>query len=542
MKRGLAMVLAGVLTLAACGGDDDDGGSTSAATTGGSATPSDPVTTDPATTDTATTGSGTDSTGAPSTAPAADDVTTGGDLKIGLIAYPEQLDPLLIFSSYGRMVAASIYDTLLTIDESGELQPNLAESYSTTDDGTTWVLTLREGVTFQDGTPFDAAAVVAHAQRLMDPANECRCAGDIAGLVSAEATGPMEVTFTLAAPSGSFPALLAGEFGMVAAAASTPDAPIGAGPFAFGEARQDESITVTAWDGYWQEGMPYLDSIEYSIIPDVDTRIAALQSGDLDVFNSLPYARWPTISDDDSLQLIEYSGLGSVTVLLNMSAPPFDDIRARQAVVQALDLETLHETLNAGRTQSATSIFNRGTWAYPGEIESYPTYDLENAKQLVQELGGLSFTVLVPGPTYYEQAIAAQAMWAEAGIEVQVEQGDANAVVTQYREGNYQAAFTSYSGRIDPQVFASRYASTSSANYSKLNNPEMDALVAEADSTTDRTERAAIYKQIAELAAEELPFIIVSNLNDAFVARGDVQGIAASPDGVIRPAGVWLDR
>lgn len=465
----------------------------------------------------------------------------GGELNVGLIAFPEPLDPLKIFSSYGRVVAAAIYDTLLTIDDEGELQPYLATDYSTPDDGQTWVITLNDGVGFQDGTPLDAAAVVAHVDRLKDPANECTCAGDIATVTSAEATGDLEVTFSLSAPKASFPSLLAGELGMIAAPDSTPEAPIGAGPFELTESRQDESITVTAWDGYWQEGKPYLDSVVYTIIPDVDTRVAAIQSGELDAFNSLPYERWPDIEAEDNLQLIQYSGLGSVTILMNMATAPFDNPDARIAAAKALDLETLHATLNAGQTEPATSIFNRGTWSYPGEIEDYPTYDLEGAKELVDDLGGLSFTVLVPGPTYYDQAIAAQGMWAEAGITVEVEQGDANGIVAQYREGNYEAAFTSYSGRIDPQVFASRYGSESSGNYSNLQVPDIDELIAEADATIDREARAAIYAEIAQLTAEILPFIIVNNLNDAFIATTEVQGIAPSPDGVLRPANVWLD-
>lgn len=519
MKRS-AMLIVLALALVACGGDDD-GDSVAEPSNGETSAPEDTAPED--------------------TEPPEDD-QQGGDLTMALIAYPEPMDPLTIYSSWGRIVAAAVYDTLLTIDETGELQPMLATEWSSPDDGATWVVQLRDGVEFHDGSTLDAAAVVAHAERLMDPANECRCLSDISTLVSAEATGDMEVTFNLEAPSASFLALLAGEFGMIAGTDTTPATPIGTGPFTFVEAREDESVTVAAFENYWQEGLPYLDSIVYEVIPDVDTRIASLQSGEIDVFNSLPYARWPTIENDPNAELIRYSGLGSVMILMNTEVAPFDNPDVRRAVSMALDLETLHETLNAGQTESATSIFNRGTWAHPGEIDGYPTYDPEAAQAIVDQVGGISFTVLVPGPTYYEQAVAAQAMWAESGIEVEVEQGDAATVVGQYRAGDYQAAFTSFSGRIDPHVFASRYASDSPSNDPNLADDQLDDLVAAADLTTDREERADIYRQIAERAAELMPFVIVSNLNDAYIVSTAVQGVPASPDGVIRPATIWLDR
>ena len=515
MKR-LSILFVLLLLLAACG--DDDGGDASATTT--------------------TTSAGSEPT---TTAPPTDD-QQGGDLRVALIGFPEAMDPLTIFSSWGRIVAASLYDTLLTIDESGELQPYLATSWDTTDDGATWVLELRDGVTFHDGAPFDAAAVVAHSERLMDPANECRCLADIGTLQSVEATGDMEVTYTLEAPKASFPALLAGEFGMVAGPSVAADNPVGTGPFVFVESREDESYTVSRNTEYWQEGLPYLDSITFQLIPDVETRLAALRTGEIDVVNSLPFARWQSVIDDSALELIEYAGLGSVTILLNHEAEPFDDPEVRRAVSMALDLETLHETLNGGMTQPATSIFPRGTWAYPGEIDAYPTYDPDAARAIVESVGPISFTLLVPGPTYYEQAVAAQAMWAEVGIEVDVQQGDAATVVAQYRAGDYQASYTSFSGRIDPQVFAGRYASTHPANDSNISDAELDDLVAQADLNVDRGVRADLYRQIAERAAEILPFIIVSNLNDAFVSTTAVNGIPATPDGVLRPATIWLDR
>ncbi|MCO8127789.1 ABC transporter substrate-binding protein [Acidimicrobiia bacterium EGI L10123] len=508
----LRALLVCMLLLAACGNDDSPNEQAEAAT--------------PA----AASGSGGEVDGSSTDA---NDVRRGGELTYALVSFPEPIDPLSITTRSAKDVGRTIFDTLVTVDESAEIVPLLAESFETPDGGATWVLDLREGVLFHDGTTFDAASVVAHTERLMDPENNCRCIASVSSITSVEATDDFQVTYTLEAPSASFPATLAGPVGMIGAAGTSPDLPIGTGPFTFVESIQDDSIRVERNPDYWQDGLPYLDEVTFRAIPDSATRYAAIQSGEVDMYWENSYQRWQEIRGNDDLQLIEFGGFGSYYITFNMGRPPFDQIEARRAVAMALDLETLHETLHAGQIQPATSIFPRNTWAYPGEIDSYPTYDLEGARGLVEDLGGISFTLLTP-ELVYEQAVAVQAMLMEAGMDVDVQRSENIAAIEQVTAGDYDAAQFSFTGDIEPLVFASRYGTGNPRNTAQMSDPRMDELLEAADTTIGNDDRAGIFAEIAEVAAEIMPYALLANHNDAWVARADILGIPSTPDGVVK--------
>jgi peptide/nickel transport system substrate-binding protein len=548
-----AILLASVLVLvAACGGDDDGTSSTDpppdATETSNEATGDDQTgeatADDPTGEETGGEETGSEDTGDET----ADDPTgeetaakPGGDFVYALPSFPKSFDPLTVSAASDRTVGAAVYDTLLDLDEQGVPQPLLASSYDSPDDGATWVVGLREGIEFSDGSPFDAAAVVAHTERMMNPENACACASLIGALESVEASGPMEVSYHLSPPSASFPVLLAESLGMIVGPANTPENPVGAGPFLYEETRDGEYISVVANPNYWQEGLPYLDSVEYRVLPDPATRLAALESGDIDMYWEPIYTNWAEVRDDENLQLLQYGGFGSWFVLFNMEQPPFDNPDARLAAAKALDLVTLHETLSAGEVGPATSIFPRTSWSYPGEIADYPVYDLDGAKALVDSLGGLSFTITVP-QLVYERAVAIQAMFQEAGMDVEVETGENLAMIQKFRDADFEAGFSGYSAGADPFIFAQGYRYDNARNYSNMNSPEFDALVDQADTVTDQDARKAIFAEMAQLHAELLPFLIVNNYNDAFAAGSDVQNVPVIPDGLFRPTGVWLDR
>lgn len=482
---------------------------------------------------------GTQSSSPPDTTAVETDAVYGGELVQGMATAPESLAPAELFASYAKNIALQIYDTLLVMNTSGELQPNLASDFSSPDGGQTWVITLRPDVTFSDGTPFDAAAVVASTEVLVDPANNCPCLSKLAALESVEATGELEVTYHLTTPSASFIAQLADSLGMIAAAGSTADLPIGAGPFTLDEAVDGDTYRLVRNETYWQSGLPYLDSVVYRVIPDIQTQLASVETGEVDITVTIANSLIPQIETNENLVRVQYGGFGNVMLVFQNQTAPFDDVRARRAVTMALDLATYHEAFNNGAVQPATSAYSRTSWAYPGEIAAYPSYDLAGAQALVEELDGLSFTLIVPA-YYYEQVVPLHAMLLAAGMDVELQQGENRAIIDQYRAGDYQAVFTGYSGGSDPQDFTQSYLTDGFVNTSRYSDPEMDALIAEADAVVDQAARAAVYKQIAEKAAADIPFAIINNYNDSFVTSASVQGIVPVPDGSIPLVAVWL--
>ncbi len=550
MRRFVTIAIAGALIFAACGADSEEGGADV------SVPQEDSITDDAVDLPSSEEPSGEgDSAEEPDTeaqtVEPTEEITVdetpgpdaqyGGELRIAIPAAPGPLHPVVLFASFAETIAINIYDTLLTIDEQGSLQPLLATDYSSPDGGNTWVLDLREGVAFSDGTPFDAEAVVAHFEVLMDPASECPCIANFAAMDSVTASGPLQVTFSLSAPSASFPSLLAGNIGMVSAPAGTPDNPIGAGPFMIDEVREGESYRLVANSNYWQEGLPYLDSVVYRVIPDLETQLASVKSGELDVTTPMPNSRVPQIEADDSLVRVPFGGFGNLMLNFQTEQPPFDDVRARRAVAKALDLAVFHESFNNGAVEPATSIYNRNSWAYPGEVATYPSFDLEGAKALVEELGGLKVNLLVPA-FYADQIVPIQAMMVEAGIEVELDQRDNVAAITAYRQGDYQVVFTGYSGALDPQDSTMMYQTGSFLNVTKYSDPEMDELIAQADLVLDESARAEIYAQIAEIAARDVPVAVINNYNDYYVASPEVNGQSLAPDGLVRITSTWLEQ
>lgn len=476
-----------------------------------------------------------------------DEAVQGGSLTIGLSYTWATLDPLRLSLLYEISVARAVYDTLIEFDETGELAPGLAESWSSPDDGKTWVFELREGVTFHDGTAFDAAAVQSHLERLSDPENACQCLGQFDVVDSIEATGDFEVTIGLTEPLAWFPAVFVTEVGMVPSPTAVAELgeeianrPVGAGPFRFVEQVPGDVITFERFEDYWRadEGLPYLDQISYRVVADQDARLAAVRSGEVHVMMDPATRQWAE-AESAGLQLVEVGGIGSQFVIMNTAKPPFDDVRARQAVAHAIDVAMIHETISEGRLEPATSIFPRSTWAYPGEIESYPAYDPDRARALVEELGGLSFE-LTTTQSRSETAQALQAMWAEVGIEATITTMEAQTLVAHYRAFEHEATLTQYAGRQDPGIFAYRYFHSGNPNnYAQISDPDIDRLVEAAQQTVDQDERARLYAEFAERAAELVPYALLNNLNAAYIAAPGVGGLRAIPDEIIRPAELW---
>ena len=214
---------------------------------------------------------------------------SGGSLSISIESDLSTLDPTGFASFNDREAGIILYDTLLEVDPKGKIVPHLAEKLEAAPDATWFKVTLRSGVKFHDGTPLDAAAVVAHFKRMMDPKNRCRCISDLAPVDTVEATGPREVTFKMKTPSAPFPAVLADVAGMIVSPTAVEKYnndlsthPVGTGPFMFKEWQRGAQIVFQRNPNYWGK-VPYLDEVVLRPMPDEQARYASLQAGNLDV-------------------------------------------------------------------------------------------------------------------------------------------------------------------------------------------------------------------------------------------------------------------
>jgi len=526
-RRLAAIVVAGALALAACGGDDDErtndgvpAGETTAAAGAGSTAAQD----------------GTASPSTDGATPAA-----GGTLRVAAVADPSSLDPQVGPGGNDHVMLYPVFDTLIQFDpETMEPEPGLASAWSF-DDPQTLRLTLREGVTFHDGTPLDAAAVKASLERFQ----EIGAHADLANVTSIDASGPLEVVLHLGSPDSSMLLVLADRAGMVVSPTAAADRaafaqhPVGAGPFTFGEFRPGDHITYERYADYWGEQQPTLDGIEMRIIPDRKAAANALLAGQVDFAYGLDAADYASLDADDGLTIGGEITLAFDMVYLNQGQPPLDDSRVRNALNLAIDRDELVAGALDGRGEPAWLPVPPSHWAY--EDAAVPTWphDVERARELMTEAGyadGATITLLVPtqGAVPTTEAEILKAQLEAIGVTLEITTMDINSAIQQYFEAqSYNAFIAGWSGRPDVGLTYSRlFAEDTYQNPAQVAIPGLDDVLAEAVSTEDLDERASAYAAANELITEAAPYL-------PLVYR---QGITAYADSVVGYAPTLLGK
>jgi peptide/nickel transport system substrate-binding protein len=476
--------------------------------------------------------------------------TPPGTLYVALEAEPPELDPNLSSAYVDRQVMASLYDKLVDIDQNGEIVPMLAKSYDVSDDGTVYTFELREGIKFHDGTEFNAEAVKVNLDRYQE--EDSVRSTEVEPIESVEVVDPMTVRVTLSEPFAPFLAVLTDRAGIIASPKAIEESggrisknTVGTGPFEFVERVSGDHITVKKNPDYWREGLPKLDKIIYRGIEDENVQYQNLQSGELDLIDSIPLVEFKGLQESGDYRVSIEPGLGYNGIWINVTRPPFDNERLRQAVYRLVDREAVAKAAlrNVGGTP-ANSPFSKQSWAY-GESDEYPPRSVEEAKQLLKEAGepnGFSFTFKVdPSPLSQQIGQIIQSNLKPAGIKVELEQVEFGTLLEQNDSGNFEAMLLGWSGRIDPDLNIYNFVVTGGDfNASGYSNPEVDRLLGEARTTTDRDRRKELYDQALEILHEEVPYVYLfhSNLTTDFAMQPTVKGFEPYPDGILRLAGV----
>ena len=454
--------------------------------------------------------------------------TPGGTVVYGLEA--ETTDgwclPEAQLAISGIMVAQSIYDTLTRPNADGEIEPWLAESVEPNDDSTVWTIKLREGITFHDDSPLTAEVVKNNldAYRGAYPARSPQLFLFVfAPIESVEVVDPLTVQVNLNQPWVSFDAALhgSGRVGMLAQAqlddpSTCSDNLIGTGPFVKTEWVQNQKFVAEKNPNYWAtdeagEQLPYLDSIEFRPIVEVEQRRNALESGEI---NAMHTSEAETVDDirglaeSGTVNAYESEEYGEVNyVMLNESTPPFDNIKARQALAHALDFEEANAILNAGIVTQATGPFAPGNI---GNLEDsgFPTFDLDEAKRLVEEYeaeSGLPFeftyTTTNAAATIRQAQLLKEQVEA-ANMTVDIVTVDQSTQIDTALSGDYTAlGWRNHPGG-DPDGQYNWWKSGSPVNFGRFEDPEIDRLLDEGRTTAEG--RDEIYEDLNRQFAAEV--------------------------------------
>ncbi|GJF06045.1 ABC transporter substrate-binding protein [Pseudonocardia sp. D17] len=478
----------------------------------------------------------------------------GGTLIVGMYTEARSFDPVI----GSNLMASAVYDSLLKMDSKGNPQPYLAQSMDTPDGGKTWVMKLRPGVTFQDGTPFNADAVIFNVKRQMDtPAALGKLYTE--PIQTMTATDPLTITFVLKRPTATFPTSFAlpfssGNLGSIASPTAVQKEgadygrnPVGAGPFQFVDWIPNNKIDVKKFDNYWDKGKPYLDAIQFRPISDTDARYASVQNGDvdLDIGGFFSELRQASMNKD----LVTYYGPGGDGQYLyyNLTKKPFDDKSVRQALVMAIDPKALNATqYNNVGLLTTTPFAPDSQYFSQAAADAYPKYDPAKAKQLIDAYkaggGNPDFTYNTGNsPDDHQLGQFLQAQWAAIGVNVKLQFDDISTFIGPIIQGTQFGTATWISGPYEnPFPFMTNQFHTGGINnYGKYSNPQVDAALDEAAASTDPATQIAAYKKAQELITQDLPVVWLSQAAKAAIARPNVKGVSRYLSSELFWGGTW---
>ena len=447
-------------------------------------------------------------------------------LNLGPLFDAKGLSPDLtnFWSNYG------VVENLTNLDPEGVLVPALAVEWEMTGDKT-WEFTLREGVSFHNGTPCDADAVVFALTRYvgLDSARSELKGATIAAkdALTVEITTPEHVPYLPQLLTNYTTGIMAPE---AFDAEGNATEVIGTGPYILVEWIKDEHATLTKNASYWG-GMPKVDTINLLRIPDTHTRATMVTTGELDIAEGIPIADAIAMADDPNIVVIETPQTRYRVVYLNNSAPPFNDVRVRKALNYAVDRDAMVAYILEGYGSVAQGPFLPTLpWGNP-DIKGY-TYDLEAAKALLKDAGAENLTFNLCTYTSRAElpllAQAYQAQLAEIGVTVNLEVGEYSACQKSVSDGTHEAILIArgpvYGGYDPMTLYASDYACDGNYNWSSHCDPEFDALLAEAQPVDDTATRYQYSQQIEQMLVDEAVNVFLNYYVGLVAVRSNVSG------------------
>jgi len=474
-------------------------------------------------------------------------------LRIGLNDDPDALDPTISRAYTGRLVFAALCDKLFDVTPDLKIVPQLATGFEWAPDQRSVVIKLRPGVKFQDGEPLNAEAVKFNIDRHINTPGTFRKT-EIGQISSVDIINDLTVRFNLSEPLVPLLAALTDRSGMIVspkAARALADRfgtrPVCAGPYRFVERVAQGRIALEKFPDYWDKASIHVDRVEFVPITDSTARLASLRSGDLQMIERASPTDLPEIRGDARLKVVGVPELGYQMIPLNVAnglrSRTLADVRVRQAIDLAIDRETLVQT-----------VFNNeyiagNQWVSPTSMyynTKFPVAkrDLARARQLLKDAGqpNLTFTLIVPPERDRQEAAQViQAMLAEAGITMVLQTQENVTMLTNGRKGDFEAYFTFWSGRPDPDGNVFTQSTCKGAqNDSHYCNAEVDALLTRARQTPEPAARKKLYDQATEIMLREVPRLHLWHRRVFTAYSAKVSGFTPYPDGIIRFRGLKL--
>lgn len=478
-------------------------------------------------------------------------------LRIALREDPDILDPTLARSYVGRIVFAGLCDKLFDLNEKLEIVPQLATSHEWADPKTL-VLHLRQGVTFQNGEPFDAAAVKYSLERHLTTQGSFRRA-EISTIDHIEIVDPATVRIVLKVPTSPLLAQLTDRAGMIYPPKATEAAgkdfgqhPVCSGPFMFSERVAQDRIVLDRFPGYWDAANIHFDKVIYRPMPDSAVLVANLRTGSVDLAERILPTDVAAVKADPKLRIVTSAALGYEGITFNIAngdrskAPIDQSALLRQAFESAIDRQALVDVVfNGMYTTNAQSVSPASPFHLPDLAPL--ARDLARARALIKQAGTptpISVSMNVPNtPDRAQLAEVIQSMVREAGFELKINLIEFASSLSAATQGAFETYLIGWSGRADPDGNLYAFLHTGSGqNDGHYSNPVVDDALEQARQVADIPARRAIYARMWGQQRKDLPLIYLFSPVNVVGLSAKLSGFRAVPDGMIRLQGLRMDK
>ncbi|MFO6498341.1 ABC transporter substrate-binding protein [Bacillus sp. z60-11] len=470
------------------------------------------------------------------------------------------LDPITTTEGEAFKVTINMFETLLNYDEQDtSLKEGLAVKWNVSDDGLTYTLDLRKGVTFHDGTDFNAEAVKYNFERWMNgDEDQFPYYGMFGGYKKDEGhvikeikvLGEHQIQFILKRPQAPFLKNLAmTSFGIASPAAIEKygdqfrEHPVGTGPYQFVEWKPNDRIVLEKFYGYWDQDKPKLNKIIFRAIPENSARLNALKTGEIDLMDGVNPSDIESIKADANLQMFERPSMNVGYLGMTTTRKPFDNKLVRQALNYAVDKQAIIDSFYGGLAEPAKNPLPPSLEGYNDQIKAYP-YDLEKAKELLKKAGypnGFDMKLwAMPVPRPYmpdgmKIAEVIQSSFAKIGVKAEIVTYDWATYIDKVSKGEADAFLMGWTGdNGDPDNFIYTLLDKDNIggnNYSYFSNDKLHDMLIEAQSNPDQKKRNQLYQKAQELIHEESPWVPLVHSTPILAGTKDISGYVPHPTG-----------
>lgn len=458
-------------------------------------------------------------------------------IVVGISQDFDSLDPHKAVATGTEEVMFNVFTGLLNVSPTGEIIPEIAESYQVSGDLKTYTFQIKRDITFHNGEPLTAADVVYSYNRVLGKTKDQKSPlkADLSQKVKeVKETGDFTVEITLNNPDGTFAsncllAIIPQESGD-----GQETDPVGAGPYRFTGYTPGVSLTMTRHDNFYTKGLSKIKDLEFRIFSDSNTSLLALQTGEIGLM--FVNDRKLLQGQEDNLTITQVPSNGVQLMGLNQEYEPFGDIRVRKAINMLVDKQEIIDAVSPGSEMVGTNFSPAMSLYYEPSTKEYYKVDIEGAKKLLKEAGqeNLKFTIKVPSEykIHVDTAQLVKEQLAKGGVSVTIETIEWNTWLEEvYQDEKYECTIIGFTGKADPHPILARFSSGFSRNMVNYKNDEYDQLEQKAIVAKTQEERANIYKEMQIKLAEDAVSVFIMDISYVYAYQKDIKGFVSYPLG-----------